>query len=267
MGFNFPNTPVSGDVFTPPGGPTWRWNGFAWTQVSASSMGGAAIGDSPPADPQHGQLWWESDTGRLFVWYVDVDSAQWVQTVPEGGGGGSSSLSGLTVDTGELYRLIMLSNGSVFAIPYAAVPPTAPTGLVATVRLTSVSLNWAAVAGAVNYSINRDGVPIGTTSDRRYRDTTITLSHTYSYTVSSIDTYRQRSPASSPVTAFIDPVINVAPTNMLITCWPTPIPTDGPAIIRVNAREIDVQTIAFTLGVDAGSLTATADPSVWVFAI
>ena len=48
---------------------------------------------------------------------------------------------------------------------------------------------------------------------------------------------------------------------------PLPIPTDGPAIIRVNAREIDTQTIAYALHVDAGSLTATSDPSVWVLRI
>jgi len=35
--------------------------------------------DAPPASPVAGQLWWESDTGNLFIWYNDGDSAQWVQ--------------------------------------------------------------------------------------------------------------------------------------------------------------------------------------------
>ena len=40
-------------------------------------------------------MWWESDSGRLKVYYQDVDSAQWVDASPplaqSGGGGGSST--------------------------------------------------------------------------------------------------------------------------------------------------------------------------------
>jgi hypothetical protein len=177
------------------------------------------------------------------------------------------SADGLTVDTGEKYRIIMLSNGSTFAIPYAAVPPTAPTGVVAIARLTSVNLNWGIVSGATSFVIKRNGIQIGTTGNQTYRDTNIVIGNTYSYTVSSVDQYKQRSPPSATVSAFIDPSLNAAPTNVAIYCWPNPIPTDGPAYIRVNAREIDVQTIAYMLNVDAGSLSATADPSVWAFRI
>jgi len=52
-----------------------------------SGAGGAAataIADTPPANPDPGQLFWESDTGGLFIWYTDANSSQWVQvnTVP-----------------------------------------------------------------------------------------------------------------------------------------------------------------------------------------
>jgi hypothetical protein len=54
--------------------------------------GGAAatfIGDAPPASPVEGQLWYESDSGLLFIWYDDGTSAQWVAaTVPAVGEGG-----------------------------------------------------------------------------------------------------------------------------------------------------------------------------------
>jgi len=180
---------------------------------------------------------------------------------------GSGAGSGLTVDTNELYRLIMLSNGSVFAIPYAAVPPPAPTGVTATVRLTSVNLEWPIVPSAASFVIKRDGVQVATSVYQSYRDTTVIVGNTYTYTVSTVDQYRQRSPQSAPVTAYINPALNAAPADLAIRCWPLPIPTDGPAIIRVNAREIDTQTIAYALHVDAGSLTATSDPSVWVLRI
>jgi hypothetical protein len=47
-----------------------------------------SISDTPPVDPSDGDMWWESDTGALWLWYVDADSAQWVQVNGGGGGGG-----------------------------------------------------------------------------------------------------------------------------------------------------------------------------------
>ena len=41
------------------------------------------ISDTIPAgSPTAGDLWWESDTGRLKVYYTDVDSSQWVDASP-----------------------------------------------------------------------------------------------------------------------------------------------------------------------------------------
>lgn len=42
---------------------------------------------TPPAEKENGQLWWNSTDGRLYIWYVDADSAQWVPATPESGGG------------------------------------------------------------------------------------------------------------------------------------------------------------------------------------
>jgi hypothetical protein len=174
---------------------------------------------------------------------------------------------GLTVDTGEHYKLIMLSDGTVRAIPFDEVAPATPTGLARIVRLTSVSLTWDAMAGAVSYQVTRNGTNIATTSFVSYRDAAVTIGQTYTYTVSSVDQYQQRSPASSSVTAFIDPELNQTPTDVTITVWPTPIPVDGYSYVRVNALELDVQDIAFELEVDAGSLTSTPDPSTWIIRI
>ena len=61
-------------------------NSSQWVQQSGSlavplppSIDGALISDGPPASPQAGQMWWESDSGRLFVWFNDGTSSQWVQ--------------------------------------------------------------------------------------------------------------------------------------------------------------------------------------------
>ena len=38
----------------------------------------ATVQDEPPISPKTGELWWESDTGDLFIYYDDGTSAQWV---------------------------------------------------------------------------------------------------------------------------------------------------------------------------------------------
>ena len=39
----------------------------------------ATIADTAPSSPSNGQLWFESSTGSLFIYYNDGDSSQWVQ--------------------------------------------------------------------------------------------------------------------------------------------------------------------------------------------
>ena len=41
------------------------------------------ISGNPPADPENGQLWWNSTDGRLYIYYTDADSSQWVPATPE----------------------------------------------------------------------------------------------------------------------------------------------------------------------------------------
>lgn len=40
---------------------------------------GAAMSDTAPSFPAHGTLWFETDTGILWVYYMDGTSNQWVQ--------------------------------------------------------------------------------------------------------------------------------------------------------------------------------------------
>ena len=46
---------------------------------------GTVISDTPPGSPAAGTKWWESDTGNTYIWYVDANSSQWVQTASGGG--------------------------------------------------------------------------------------------------------------------------------------------------------------------------------------
>ena len=79
MGYNFPNTPSTGQTYTPSGGPTYTWDGTAWKAISQGVPVTVYVSDTAPPSPAVGQLWWNSTTGNMCVWYADPDSAQWVQ--------------------------------------------------------------------------------------------------------------------------------------------------------------------------------------------
>ena len=62
-----------------------KWTGAAWTAQAESGGGGGAnvtISDTAPGGPSTGDLWWESDKGRLKIYYQDTDSSQWVDASP-----------------------------------------------------------------------------------------------------------------------------------------------------------------------------------------
>ncbi len=42
---------------------------------------GTAAGTTPPAAPAPNALWWDPTRGKLFIYYVDADSSQWVEAV------------------------------------------------------------------------------------------------------------------------------------------------------------------------------------------
>lgn len=85
MSFNFPAAPTSGQIYPSPavaGAALWQWTGQKWALVNPGSGGGTTvyISDIPPAGGDN-TLWWESDTGILYVRYNDGDSSQWVSVV------------------------------------------------------------------------------------------------------------------------------------------------------------------------------------------
>ncbi len=58
----------------------------------------ATVQDDPPLSPKTGELWWESDTGDLFIYYDDGTSAQWV--LANAGGLGNTGDKGNKGDIG-----------------------------------------------------------------------------------------------------------------------------------------------------------------------
>ena len=88
MALNFPDTPALNQTFTA-NNVTWRWTGTYWkSQGTGASL---YIGDSAPTNPAGGTMWFESTTGKTYVYYKDADGNQWVEL------GGSSASTALTL--------------------------------------------------------------------------------------------------------------------------------------------------------------------------
>ena len=85
MALNFPQNPTIGQVYTV-NGESWKWDGHCWgVAAEADTYAPVFIGQFPPPSPIAGDLWWNSTSGKLCIYYVDTDSAQWVAAtqVPE----------------------------------------------------------------------------------------------------------------------------------------------------------------------------------------
>jgi hypothetical protein len=68
--FTFPTTlGAQGQVIVSAGDGTTFWSDVA---------GGAEVSNIPPTSPSEGDFWFNEDDGRLYVWYEDPSSSQWV---------------------------------------------------------------------------------------------------------------------------------------------------------------------------------------------
>lgn len=72
MAIDFPNSPTLNQIYTV-GSRSWIWDGSTWNIYA--NVPNRYIQDAPPSSPQSGDQWFESDTGRLFVYYDSV----WVE--------------------------------------------------------------------------------------------------------------------------------------------------------------------------------------------
>ena len=102
MAVNFPDSPSNGDTHVV-GGVTYTYNS---TKNAWETIGGAITttgsGDTPPANPADGDLWFNSSSAELSVRYNDGTSSQWVVVSgaagPPGTDGSSPNLSAVAED-------------------------------------------------------------------------------------------------------------------------------------------------------------------------
>lgn len=140
----------------------------------------------------------------IGVWaLLPTDTDLWV-------GGAISSAGPVPVRGIARYPLTVASP------PVDVTAPTVPTGLaVPSVSDVSVRLAWNAATDAsspVAYVVERDGTPIGATTELALIDTTVTSEQTYAYTVRAVDPAGNSSAVSTAVLATtLGPLAEITP--------------------------------------------------------
>jgi hypothetical protein len=68
---------------------SWTGSDYDWVAQSGGGGGGASVtsSDTAPSSPSAGDLWYDTTTLRLYVYYNDGSSSQWVKANPSGSSG------------------------------------------------------------------------------------------------------------------------------------------------------------------------------------
>jgi hypothetical protein len=83
----------------------------SWTPLSAASGASVIVSDTPPVSPSSGDLWTDSSNMKMFIYYEDDDSSQWVEVSGSSGGGSGGGITAeiqAQIDDNELFSLIGL---------------------------------------------------------------------------------------------------------------------------------------------------------------
>ena len=204
---------------------------------SASTSGQSGVPPSQittftatPVDSSRIKLDWAApnDNGYTITSYKIYQGSSQVGTTA----GLTYTDTGLQNNTTYSYTVTAVNIGgegtqSAAQTATTATPLTPPTNVYTEEHVTSVNVTWDKVIGAVNYTVERNGTTLGTTSDFWFIDNTASASTSYVYKVYA---------NSSAVNGF------VGTTNTVTTASATPhqYVTVTPTAPSANAYTIDM---------------------------
>jgi hypothetical protein len=96
------------------------------------------IGPVPPAVSVAGNLWWDTLSGRMFIYYTDIDSSQWVETSPSGG---------------QVDYPSVASNVAPLIVPYFMAPYDTANAAYGSVNTAFLTVNSAYDMANANYAV------------------------------------------------------------------------------------------------------------------
>ena len=90
---DMPGSPTLNQAFEAQNGVTYIWDGEKWNAAQSGGGGGGGsakvnVGTNPPTEKTIGDLWYNTNDGVLYVWFVDesqvadAGEGQWVDTRP-----------------------------------------------------------------------------------------------------------------------------------------------------------------------------------------
>ena len=155
--FNFPATGgAAGDgsfTYTPAGTELeygWFDPPGVWKLTKGGGAGGGAtieVSPTPPSPADQGDLWFNSDDGRLYVYYVQANGQeQWIDAAPAQGFDGGVVHSSITTPERTITDSAFdLATGPYWTCGAIDIPnPTgAVSGMTGTIRVTAAPTSWA----------------------------------------------------------------------------------------------------------------------------
>ena len=92
-------------------GSSSQWVDAAPFNLQGSGAATVSVGATAPTGPSDGDLWYNSNYGRLFVYYKDGDSDQWVDAAP-------FNYSGITTSTYTENSFVATAGQTTFSVTY-----------------------------------------------------------------------------------------------------------------------------------------------------
>ena len=97
-------------------------NSAQWVEVVGKTQGATgptdvSIGDAAPSSPSTNKFWWNSSVNKLYIYYTDANSSQWVQATTPGAAGTVAGASGPTGPTGPAGTAAITRYANVAAFP------------------------------------------------------------------------------------------------------------------------------------------------------
>lgn len=263
-----PTDPIPGDLWWDPiSGRLYIYyediDSSQWVDASPNGGGNGAgggtttgtnvtISDTAPTSPVHGDLWYDSVLGSLFIYYNDGSSSQWVvtntlQDLSGGGGGLIVGVDPITVDDSNVGQVLIgieaASTSGSGAVRLATVAEV-NDGLSSQIAVTPASLSQSLSGG--------NNLPVATETSRGVVELA-----TEAEVISGTDTERAITPAT--LSASLPSYGVGVPPGMVISYAGQTVPSgylecDGSAINRILYSDL-FSVIGTSFGIGNGSTT------------